>query len=348
MNTHAPPRRQVLGGALAVLVGALVAVQSLINGEVAEYFGDGVVGGSQAALISFVTGLILLCAAVLAWKTGRHGVATVFRALRLRRLRPWQVMGGAFGAFVVLSQSITVPVIGVAVFTVAIVAGQGVSGVLVDKIGIGPAGPQAVTAGRAVGAALSVVAVGLTVASRIGGPDRLSTGAVLLVLLPLLAGIGTSWQQAINGKVALLGGPLAATWVNFVVGAVVLVVAWIVVRALIGAAEPLPPLIGPSWWLYSGGLVGVAFIAMSAVLVRILGVLVLALWTIAGQVLASLVFDLITGRPVGALTVIGAALTLVGVVIAGLSTRRRRAAFAVTPAASAPPTGAATETSAES
>lgn len=325
METHSS-RQQILGGVLAAVVGALVAAQSLVNGTLAERSGGGVVGGSQAALVSFGTGLILLCVGVLVWRVGRHGIGSVVRAVRLRRLQPWQVIGGAFGAFLVLSQSITVPVIGVALFTVAIVAGQGISSVVVDRAGLGPAGPQAVTAGRAIGAGLSVVAVGLTVASRIGGPDRISASAVALVVLPLVAGAGSAFQQAVNGRVAMVGGSFAATWLNFAVGSAVLASAWIVIRIAIGESEPLPALFGPSWWLYVGGTVGVAFIALSAVLVRVLGVLVLGLCSIAGQVLASLVFDLIAGQGVDALTVTGAALTLVGVIVAGLSTRRRRRA----------------------
>lgn len=324
VQTQTSAWRHVLGGVLAAGVGALAAAQSLVNGTFAERSGGGLGGGTQAALVSFGVGLLLLCTAVLVWRSGRHGVASVFRALRLRKLRPWQVIGGAFGAFVVLSQSITVSVIGVALFTVAMVAGQGISSLLVDRAGIGPGGAQAVTTGRTIGASLSVVAVGLAVVSQVGGPDSLSVADAAFVVLPLLAGAGTAWQQAVNGRVAVVGGSLAATWVNFVVGGLILTIAFFVVRIAIGAAEPLPALIGPSSWLYFGGVIGVAFIAMSAVLVRVLGVLLLGLCSFAGQVLASLAFDVIAGRPLGALTVIGAGLTLVGVVVAGLSTRFRR------------------------
>ena len=49
----------------------------------------------------------------------------------------WYLMAGAFGACFALAQSTTALVIGVAVFTVAAVTGQTLSGVLVDAVGFG-------------------------------------------------------------------------------------------------------------------------------------------------------------------------------------------------------------------
>jgi len=326
LETHAFARRQVGGAVAATAVGCMVAVQSLVNGELADRSGGGLVGGAQAALISFAIGLVVLCGMVLVWRAGRQGIASVARALRLRRLRPWQLIGGAFGAYLVLAQSITVPVIGVALFTVSIVAGQSLSSVLVDRAGLGPAGRQAVTIGRAVGATVSVVAVGLTVLSRTGGPGELAGAALALVVLPFLAGASSAVQQAVNGRVAVVGGSIVATWVNFIVGAVLLTIAWLVVRQTMAPAEALPALGGETWWLYGGGVLGVVFIAMSAVLVRVLGVLVFGLCNVAGQVMGSLVLDVLAGHGVEALTIVGACLTLTGVVAAGLSTRRRATA----------------------
>ena len=52
------------------------------------------------------------------------------------------MLGGLFGAFLVATQGLTVGTIGVALFSVAITAGQASSGLIVDHFGIGPSGHQ--------------------------------------------------------------------------------------------------------------------------------------------------------------------------------------------------------------
>jgi len=80
-----------------------------------------------------------------------------------------------------------------------------------------------------------------------------------------------------------------------------------------------------SWWLYLGGPIGIVFISLAAVLVRVHGVLVLGLCTVSGQLGAALVLDrLVDPSGLGALTLAGSALALLGVVVAGVGTRRAR------------------------
>ena len=83
---------------------------------------------------------------------------------------------------------------------------------------------------------------------------------------------------------------------------------------------------GPDrWWpgpvgLYAGGALGVVYITVAAWAVRGLGVLRLALSTVAGQLAGGLLIDLISpGRAGGvdAATVAGVVLTLAGVALAG-------------------------------
>jgi transporter family-2 protein len=234
-------------------------------------------------------------------------------------LRWWQCLGGACGAFLVIGQGTTVATLGVAVFTVAVVAGQSVSGLAVDRLGAGPAGPQPLTPARVAGAGLAIVAVVIAVA------DRLGTGSALgLAAIPALAGMGTAWQQAVNGRVrAVAGNALTATLVNFVVGTSVLVVALAVdfaVRGLPTGTLPSQP------WLYFGGTFGVIFIVIAAAVVRRTGVLLLGLAMIFGQLIGALVLDEIApepgGRP-GLNIVAGIALTVVAIVVAAWTGGRK-------------------------
>ena len=323
---------EVLAIPAMVGVGGLIAVQSELNGRLAGELGSGVRAGAAAACVSFGAGLTVLVALVGLSTTARAGLRRLPVAVRAGRLRPWQLVGGLGGAGLVASQGLAVGAIGVALFTVAMVAGQTSSGLLVDRAGLGPSGAQPVSTGRVLGAALTVGAVLVGVAGRLGGSDPVSAGVLALALLPLLTGGGTSWQQAVNGRVSAAGGPIAAAFMNFLVGLTALLVLLVV------AVVALPgDLTGPpgTWWLYLGGPVGVVFISLNARLVAIHGVLVLGLCTVAGLVVGSVVIDALgSDSHLGPLTILGAFIALLGVAVAAVSSARatRASAERVAPA----------------
>jgi transporter family-2 protein len=278
-------------------------VQARINGDLGARLHDGV----AAALISFGSGFLVLTVIVGLAPSVRRGLRDLRAAVGRGDLRWWQLLGGTCGAVLVMSQGVTVATLGVAVFSVALVAGQTGSSLLVDRLGLGPTGRHPLTAGRVVGAALAVVAVLVAVADQFGRP-----AALALAALPALAGIGTSWQAAVNGLVRdHAGAALPAAFVNFAAGTAALVVAFAADVALRGwPTGPLPRQL----WLYLGGCIGVGFIAVSASIVRHTGVLLLSLGTIAGQLLTATALDRATPT-----TLLGVGLTLVAVLIATLS-----------------------------
>ncbi|WP_400159397.1 DMT family transporter [Arthrobacter sp. BPSS-3] len=314
--THTPRLPLPLGLLAAVTAGLLVPVQARVNGALGTALADGL----AAAVVSFTTGLILMIAITLALPRGRAGLAEVLPALRERRFPRYYVLAGAIGGLFVFAQSFTVGLLGVALFTVAAVTGQTLSGLLVDRMGIGPAGKRPITGIRVLGSVLTVAAVAWAVSPRFSGgagaPDPLQL--ILPVLLPVLAGFLMSFQQAMNGTATVhYGTPITATLVNFIAGSVLLWLAWGIKLAIAGAGNGLPG----QWWYYLGGPMGCIFIAVAAFLVRSLGVLVTGLGMIAGQLLGSLGLDLALPAPgtvVALPTVLGTLLTLAAIVLASL------------------------------
>lgn len=296
---------------LMLLAGGLVAVQSEINGRLAESIGSGPRAGLSAALISFASGLVVVAVLTIALPAGRAGARAFLHALRTRGLLLRDVGGGVFGAYLVATQGLTVGTIGVALFSVAVTAGQASSGLLVDHLGLGPSGRLAPSAPRVVAAVFAITAVVVAAGERLVG--SLDATVVLLALLPLLAGAGAAVQQALNGRVSAVAGPWMTTLNNFVVGTAVLALVLPLTFALPGRLEGLPDSPG----LYAGGAMGVGFIALAAVLVRVHGVLVLGLSMIAGQVLAAEAIELASPDPhVGIVGVVAGGLTVVGVLVA--------------------------------
>ncbi|MEV0678414.1 DMT family transporter [Actinosynnema sp. NPDC050436] len=304
---------RVLGALFAFVGEVFLAVQGRINGQLGSALGDGFL----AALVSFGGGVAVLLVAVPATRAGRAGLVRLRGALRGGGLRWWQCAGGACGAFFVSAQGLTVPVLGVATFTVAVVAAQVVGSLLVDRAGIGPAGVRPFTWPRVAGAGLAVVAVGVAVSDELGRP-----AALWPALLPALAGFGLGWQQAVNGLVwEAARSTRVTTLVNFATGSVVLAVVCAVdvtVRGLPAAAPGEP-------WLYAGGVLGIVAIGTAVVAVRYSGVLLVGLGQVAGQLVGAVAVDAVVPAAGGLspVTVVGTALTLVAVGVAALPARRR-------------------------
>ncbi|MCU1553633.1 MAG: Transporter family-2 protein [Arthrobacter sp.] len=312
--THAPRLPLLAGLPLAVAAGLLIPVQGRINGALGVALADGI----AAAVVSFSTGLVLIAGISLLLPGGRAGLARILPAVRNREFPPYYVLAGCIGAFFVFTQSFTVGLLGVALFTVAAVTGQTLSGLLVDRMGIGPAGKKPITGIRVLGSILTVAAVAWAVSPRLGGAGSGLLQLLAPVLLPVLAGFLMSFQQAMNGTATVhYGTPITATLVNFVSGATVLWLAWLVKLAVAGAGNPLPG----QWWYYLGGPMGCIFIGVGALLVRSLGVLVTGLGMISGQLLGSLGLDLAFPAPgtvVALPTVLGTMLTLAAIILATL------------------------------
>ena len=324
--THAPRLPLAVGLPMAVASGLAIPVQGRINGALGARLGDGV----AAAVVSLSTGLIVMVIVSLVAPRGRAGLARILPALRERRFPPYYALAGGIGAFFVFAQSFTVGLLGIALFTVATVTGQTLSGLLVDRLGIGPAGKKSVTGIRVIGCILTIAAVSWAVSPRFASAGAAASGSaaaagqadpaalLLPVILPVLAGFLMSFQQAMNGTATVhYGTPIAATLVNFIAGTCVLWIAWSIKVAVAGPANPLPA----EWWYYLGGPMGCVFIGLGALLVRSLGVLVTGLGMIAGQLLGSLGLDLLVPTPgtvVEAATVLGTLLTLASIVVATL------------------------------
>nr|WP_229834884.1 DMT family transporter [Dactylosporangium sucinum] len=297
-----------MGVVLAAVAGVAVAAQSRVNSDLAVQLGDGL----AAAAISFGTATLVLASAVLATRVGRRGLARLRAGIRTRLVRPWQCLGGCCGAALVVTQSTTVPWTGVAIFSVAMVAGQTVGGLLVDRLGAGPAGPQRLTPTRVAGAGLALAAAFIAAVDHV---DQLSDlRSLSLVLLPTAAGVGIAWQQAVNGRIGEAAGPTAAVFVSFLAGSAALLLAIIVaVSARGGPTGSLPS----QPWPYLGGLIGVVIIAIGVAVVPHVGVLLLTLGMIAGQLAGAIALDIVALRagagPTTLWTLVGASLSLLAV-----------------------------------
>jgi transporter family-2 protein len=289
---------------LAAVGGVGLAVQARLNGGLGASLGDGVV----ASIISTASGLLVLLAIVPASRGGRRALRQIREALRVQGLRWWQCLGGVGGALYVVSQGVSVGSLGVGIFVVAVVGGTSAGSLAVDRAGLGPGGPRAITMPRIIGATAGVAAVA------IAGHDQLSGDSNLwLLALPVIAGLALALQSALNGRVgAIAGSPWAAALVNFTVAGCTLCIALPIEFLFRG---PTPGELPTKPWLYCGGFIGVAIIAIATTVVRRVGVLVFGLASVVGQLLGAVLLDTFGAHRPPATTWIAITLTLAAVAI---------------------------------
>lgn len=306
------PAPVALGGAVAI--GVMTAVQARINGVLGVRVDDGIVAG----LLSFSVGLLALVAVIACIPSARRGVGRLWSGIRQGSIPFWMLLGGACGALTVSTQGLTAGVLGVSLFSVGVVAGQTLHGLVLDRIGFGPAGVVAVTPGRVAGGVLALAAVGISLSG-----DVLASAPLWMLLLPFAAGVGIAWQAATNGRLAQrVRSPLAATLMSFVAGTVVLVLAAGTSVAFRGMPESLPA----EPWLYLGGFLGAGYILLGAFIVAHTGVLLMGLGSVLGQLVTSVVIDLIwppASGPALWQVIAMVAVAVASVIVAVPRTRRR-------------------------
>ncbi|MEN3611825.1 DMT family transporter [Plantactinospora sp. ZYX-F-223] len=296
---------------LTVLAGVGSAAQSLANAEMGERTGHPIIG----ALVNNTGGVALVLLGLLALPSMRAGLGV----LRRTRLPWWTYLGGLCGAFFIVAATYIVPVLGVAIYTIAQVAGNSGGGLVVDRTRLAPAGRMGLTRSRVAGALLGIAAVAL---AQFGRP--VGDLAVGLVLLGVVCGVLVTVQGALNGRISTVADPAAATAVNFAVSSA----AMLPVAAVTGALAQLGATGWPSeWYLYVGGPLGVTITVALLVGIRSMGLLRTGLALVAGQLGGALLLDLRPGGPGASLAVlVGAVLTLLAVVVSGRAARGAPAA----------------------
>jgi transporter family-2 protein len=109
-----------------------------------------------------------------------------------------------------------------------------------------------------------------------------------LLALPFIAGACLPLQTGINGQLAKqVSSVMAAALVSFAVGTLALLILLLAQREF----PSLGALKGLTWWHWSGGLLGVMFIAIAAFTGPKVGALLFMALVIAGQLGMALTLD---------------------------------------------------------
>ena len=298
-------RRQVLMIGASVIAGSFIAAQSRTISGLSVALDNWIV----AAFLSFSSGTLIIGAILLFSRRHRARVRPLLADLRSGSFPFWGLLGGVFGGFFVMMQGFVAAAIGVALFSVGVVAGQAMAALIIDNFGLLSMTKRQITLARLLGLVLTFS--GLVITADLG-----SYSFTPLILFAVLAGAGTGVQQALNGRIrATSGSPVLATLINFVAGTLLIALALLISGHVQVASFPTNPL------LYLGGAMGVTFIFLQVVVVQHIGTLALGISMLFGQLCGSLLLDLVipvSDRSVTSATLIGILLALVGASVLAL------------------------------
>ena len=303
---------------LAAISGLLIALQARANGELSHLIGNGV----QAALVSFGSGLLIIAIVAVFSPSIKEGARNLKGAVARKELPKWTLFAGALGGSFVAVQTHIVPLIGVAIYSVASIAGQTAASLVVDRIGLTGGGKKHITPRRIAAALVTVFAVFISVFDRLDGRDL----SLFAVLLGCVAGAVVGVQRALNGQINEHSNQSFTTsFLNFFMGTTFLFIFLLILVAA-GPTKFVPLPSGP-WWIYTGGVLGVIYIAFTSTIVQHLGVLTFTLFSVGGQLVGSLLIDLYSptdGVNVSAYLVTGIVMTYFGVLVGGVNNSQSR------------------------
>lgn len=146
----------------------------------------------------------------------------------------------------------------------------------------------------------------------------LSPTVFLPLVVAMLAGAVVPFQAGSNAALGrALGHPLWATVASLLVSLIVITPVLIAMRA--GTPDLGRAASGP-WWLWIGGIAGVAYITAALILTPRLGAANFIVCVVAGQVVASLVIDHfglmgLAQKPANLARIAGVALIVAGMLV---------------------------------
>lgn len=276
----------------------------------------------EAAFVSFGSGLIFVSLIALFRKDVRLGFKEIFVAVSAKKIAKLRLGAGVLGSSFVAMQTHVVPIAGVALFTVASLAGQTAISLWVDHVGLIGTGKTLITRRRIVAAVITVVAVIVSTWDRFSQSDF----SIAAILLAVIAGGWVGVQRALNGQInSHSKKSFATSLLNFITGTSFLLTL-IILRSLFTDHSIMNFSSGP-WWMFVGGSIGVVYIAFSALAVQHLGVLEFTLFSVGGMLLGSLLIDFIAptaGTSISWYLIAGIFLTYLGVIANGQSRFSRK------------------------
>ena len=277
---------------LSILIGFGMALQATVNTRCGVYFGLSTLG------VAATFGVAILLLTVITLIESR----TFSLSYLTWKIRPqwWHLLPGVMGTCFVLGGALVTAQLGSALFFIPLILGQLSQSALLDHFGLSTAdgSRKVMTIAKAVALAFAASGAILCVIERLmsgSSKDKVSPAATVGYLIAsFLVGTMTPAQAAISRCVIpLVPSKLQATWWTFSIGGLVTaIVVGSQLAANPAAANALPALAsGAHFYMFTGGLFGIAYIASSIYFAPVIGSAPYFVSLVSGQLAGSAFID---------------------------------------------------------
>lgn len=269
----------------AVVIGGLLAVQASANMQLNKAIGTPF--GAATLQLALAFGLL----AVVAGATGSLSALT-----ELSDVPFWQLLGGLASPLYITSGILLIPRFGALVTVGLFVAGQMLSSLLLDQLGLFGLERSPLTVGVGLGA-IAVLAGIIVIVKSQGNATAGSEGSTFVrigwLALGIIAGGVLPVQGAINSQLKEeIAKPFAVATISFGVATVTIAIVLFVLRALNKTPQPkLTGLPKMPWWGWVGGIGAAIYVTGTFLLMPQIGAAVTVALAVAGQQLTSAAID---------------------------------------------------------
>lgn len=254
---------------IALLSGILIAVMIVCNGGLTVQFGV-----YTAITVIHTVGLLLIT--LLVFMRGEKPFA---------KKMPWYLyLGGAIGVATTAFNNFSFGRISVSAILALSLLGQSITSIIIDQFGFMNVSKHPFKKNKLLG--LFLISSGITI--------MITDFEILAVVLSFFAGVSLVISRTLNANLAEGTGISSSTFFNYLIG---LAVA-IPVMLLIGRNEPfmIQPNFSLDIYIYLGGILGVAVVWLSNIIVSKISAFYMTLFLFIGQVFSGLLLDtLISG-----------------------------------------------------
>ena len=270
--------------------------------------------GSLIALMLAANGQLTLSAGAYSATAIIHAVGLAPTALMLigrrreKSARPAPVfyLGGLVGVATTVLNNLAYGRISMTALLALSLLGQSLTSIFIDQFGLLGMEKRPFTRGKLLGLLLTIAGIGV-----LAWPFQ--AVQALPMALSLLSGCTIVIARTLNAGLALGRGLRFSAFINYLTG----LIGSLAMLYLAGRGEPM--LLGAAlpgyWWLYAGGLMGVAVTLLSNYTVSRISAFSLTLLLFVSQVGTGAVLDCFTQGALAPATLLAAALAATGLVV---------------------------------
>lgn len=275
---------------LGLAAGFILPLQTSANTKLSKKSGSSVF----ASLFTFTEALIILTLFILISEKGLH------INFNLLTTEPWWIWtGGAWGVIFVAVSALLCAKIGVVQTTILPVLGQILMSLLIDSFGWFKSNIIPISSFKIIGAILAFIGI---VVSNVkfqrktnfitkNEKKSFSPIKIIYILLGIMIGMTGAIQTAVNAQVGLvLGSTSKATLISFAGGILFALLLGIFIL-IKNKGIPFNKSEKNTWWMYTGGILGLIYVYASIALATKAGTAVTVVMMLLGSTAGGLIID---------------------------------------------------------